>query len=240
MAKQKQLQKRATFTQVTPNSGGLVLRGVDPNFDTTVPTFSVVIAAGGNTATATLNSGNATLFEFIRVQFSDSRGHSGGGLYAGAPLVINTTNVSKASASVYPNITMMVVYKLKEGNTLNDGTRVLNYQVPLDAATMAAGITIDTALRLNTTDRGAEIGIVAEYTLAPDQVTIDLTAISAIGLTFEIYKNGVSDGGVVIAADGTAQYVDSGTLVAGTYVYKAICTTNGAAFGSFAEATVIV
>lgn len=234
------MQKRATKVQASPNSGGIYLRGVDPGYATDVPTFNIVVAAGGNSVTATLNSGNAALFEYIRVQVSDSKGKSASGLYAGAPIVINTTNVSKASSSVYPNITIAVVYKLKDGVTLKGDSPELNYQVPVDAASMVAGITINTALRFNTTDRGAQISIAAEYTTGPDQTTIDVTAISAIGLTFEVFENGVSVGTLTIGTDGTGQLVSSATLAPGDYTYKAICTTAGAAQNSFAEVTITV
>jgi len=240
MAKEKQLQKRATNAFVTPNSGGIVLRGVDVGHDTTAPTFSVVIAAGGNSAVATLNSGNAALFEFIRVQFSDSVGKTGAGIYAGAAINLDITNVSKASSSTYPNVTFSVVYKLKDGVSLKDGSPVLNYNVPFDAATLAAGITFNTADRLNTNDRGMQIEMTALYTLAPDRVTINILAIAAIGLTFEAFRDVTSLGTVALAANGTGQIVSAGTLAAGTYVFKVICTTPGAAFGSFALKTVTV
>jgi len=242
MAKQKQEQKRATFAHVTPNSGALVLRGVDPGFDTTAPEFKLIVAAGGNSATATLTSGNAALFEYIRVEMSDSRGRSASGLYSGAPIVLNTTNVSKASSSVYPNITFMVVFKLKDGVSLSDSVPVQNYQIPLDAATVATGITILTADRLNTNDRGTVIAITAVYDASgtPDITTIDITTIASIGLVYNIQKDGVSVGNITVGSDGTGQLVANGTLASGDYVFKAICTTAGAAFGSFAETTVIV
>lgn len=243
MAKQqKQMQKRATNVHVSPNSGGIVLRGVDVNFDTTTPEFSIVIAAGGNSATATLTSGNASLFEYIRVEMSDSKGRSASGLYAGAPIVLNTTNVSKASSSVYPNITFMVVFKLKDALSLADGSPVLNYQIPLDAATVAAGITIRTDDRLNTIDRGTVIEITAVYDASgtPDITTIDITSIASIGMVYNIQKDGVSVGNITVGTDGTGQLVANGTLASGSYVFKAICTTAGAAFGSFAETTVVV
>jgi len=77
----KPLQKRATNPQVNPNSGGIVLRGIDPGYQTDAPTFSFVGAAGGNSVTATLSSGNASLFEYIMVQITDARGRGASASY---------------------------------------------------------------------------------------------------------------------------------------------------------------
>jgi hypothetical protein len=238
--KQKQLQKRATNPFVNPNSGGIILRGVDPGFDTTAPTFNLVVAAGGNQLTATLNSGNASLYEFIRVEVTDSSGRTAGGAYSGGAIVIDTTDISKASSSSYPAVNIQIVWQLKEGNSLNDGSRVLSYGVPVDAATMAAGVTINTANRLNTTDRGAQISIAAEYTTGPDQVVVDLVAISCIGLEFDVLENGSSIGTITIGSDGTGTLTNAATLAPGDYTYKAIVTTAGAAYGSFATVTITV
>ncbi len=134
----------------------------------------------------------------------------------------------------------MVVYKLKDGVSLGDDVPVQNYQIPLDAATVAAGVTIRTADRLNTTDRGTQIAIAVTYDDIAEDTTIDVTAIAAIGLTFDVLRGGVSQGSITIGSNGTGQLVDAGALVAGNYVFKAICTTAGAAFGSFAEVTITV
>lgn len=242
MAKQqKQLQKRATNTQVQPYSGGIKLVGIESNRGIALPTFEVVVAAGGNSAVATLTSGNASLFEFIRLQFSDSRGNAGSGTYAGAPLALNITNVSKASTPTYPAITFEVVYKLKDGVSLEENNAADSYSVPFDAATIAAGITFDTADRLNSNDRGMEIDLTAAYTTGPDKLTVNIKAIAAIGLAFNVLQNGVSIGTIsALNSAGEGQLIVAGTLAPGSYVIKAICTTQGAAFGSFAEVTVVV
>ena len=238
----KPLQKRATNPQVNPNSGGIILVGIDPGYQTDAPTFSFVGAAGGNSVTATLSSGNASLFEYIMVQITDARGRGSAAKYAGAPLVINTTNVSKASSTTLPNITILVSYKLKEGISLKSETPELSYSIGMDAGSFQAGFTIDNAARLNTTDRGAQIEITAVYDASgtPDITTIDIVCVTAIGLIFNVQKDGVSVGNITVGADGTGQLVANGTLASGSYVFKAICTSAGATFGSYAETTVVV
>lgn len=239
--KQKQMQKIATFTQVSPNSGGLVLRGVNPGFDTSVPTFEIVGAAGGNSVVFTLNSGNAALYEFIRVNVSDAQGNYGAGAYAGGAITVNTTTVSKASSSVYPNVTLEVVYKFKEGNTQGEAGRVFNYQVPIDAATLVAGFTIDTADRLNATDRGAYMVVAASYDGGTTTTTVDVTdALSLIGLDVEAFLDGVSIATGTIGADGSVTMTDVAVVAGGAHEVKVVVTTAGVSQNSFALASFTV
>jgi hypothetical protein len=231
-------KKAATNPFAKQDSGGIVLRGINPGYSTEAPTFSVVIAAGGNSATATLNSGNAAQFEFIRVGISDSIGKGATGLYAGAPIVLNTTNVSKAQNSTGPDASLEVVYKLVGQE------QILSYSVNIDAGTLVTGATINTALRLDADDRGAFMAIgpiVYDGTLGAEDTTITITdAIGLVGYTVEVTIDGGSATNAVIGADGSVVVTIAGIRLAGVRTVKATVTNAGAEYGSFQTATFTV
>jgi hypothetical protein len=230
-------KKAATNPFVKADSGGVILRGINPGYSTEAPTFSVVIAAGGNSATATLNSGNAAQFEFIRVGISDSIGKGATGVYAGAPIVLNTTNVSKAQNSTGPDASLEVVYKLVGQE------QVLSYSVNLDAGTLVAGATINTALRLDADDRGAFMALAVTYdgTLGAEETVIDVTgAIGLVGYTLSATVDGLLATTGVVGADGSVTITCVGLQAGGAHTVKVTVTNAGAEYGSFQTATFTV
>ena len=110
----------------------------------------------------------------------------------------------------------------------------------MDVGTFSAGTIVDTSELLNTNQSGIQIDLAAVYTTGPDQVALDIKAISAVGLDFEVFQDGVSIGTDTIGADGSAQFVNAGTLAPGSYVFRVEFTTEGQAKGSFAEVTLVV
>lgn len=230
-------EKAATNPFVKQDSGGIVLRGINPGYSTEAPTFSVVIAAGGNSATATLNSGNAAQFEFIRVGISDSLGKGATGVYAGAPIVLNTTAVSKAQNSTGPDASLEVVYKLVGQE------QVLSYSVNIDAGSLVAGVTINTALRLDADDRGAFMVVVAAYdgTLGAEETTVEVkAAIGLVGYTVDVSIDGGAATAGIIGANGDVQVVIAGLLAPGDHTVKAVVINAGAEYGSFQTFTLTV
>jgi len=224
-------KKAATNPFVKADSGGIVIRGIDTGYSTEAPTFSTVIAAGGNSATATLNSGNAAQFEFIRMSITDSLGNGGGGVYAGIPLVIDTTNVSKSQNSSGPDASIEVVYKLVGQE------QVLSYSVNLDAATLVAGATINTLLRLDSDDRGAYIAIDSityDGTLGAEETVIRVeNAIGLVGFTLTATIDGGSATTAVVDNEGDALFTIAGIRIAGAHAVKVYVTTAGDQYNSF-------
>lgn len=238
---QKQQQKRRVNPGVKSFSGGLQLRGLDPyGFHAeTFPTFSAVVAAGGASVTFDLTSGNAASFEILNFVVSNAKGEQKIVAYAGAPVVADTSALSLDYNNSLP-MAVGIIYREKDAVSLDDNNRTLSYEVLLDVGTFSAGTSIDTADLLNTNKSGIVIDMAAVYSTGPDQVTVDITAIAAIGLAFEVFEDGVSQGTGTVGADGTAQFINAGTLAAGDYVYKVEITSEGQAKGSFAEVTVTV
>ena len=239
---QKQLQKRATNPFVKSWSGGLKLVGVDAygyNADLIV-TFSATVAAGGNSVTLDITSGNAAQFELLKFKVADANGKQVMGVYSGAPVVLDTSALDKAYNNNMP-LSIGIVSKEAAGSSLSDNNRVLSYEVQVSAGAFVAGTSFDTADRLNSDDNGLQIlDLAAAYTTGPDQVAISAKAIAAIGLAFEVFENGVSIGTGTVSATGAISLVDAGTRAAGSYTYKVEITTAGAADGSFAEVTITV
>ena len=224
-------KKAATNPFVKADSGGIVLRGIDTGYSTEAPTFSIVIAAGGNSATATLNSGNAAQFEFIRMSITDSLGNGNGGVYAGIPLVIDTTTVSKSQNSSGPDASIEVVYKLVGQE------QVLSYSVNLDAATLVAGATVNTLLRLDSDDRGAYMvidSITYDNTLGAEETVIVITdAIGLVGFTLTATIDGATATTGVVGTDGEVTIVIAGLHLAGAHAVKVYVTTAGDQYNSF-------
>lgn len=233
----KFFKKAATNPFVKQDSGGIVLRGIDPGFDTEAPTFSIVIAAGGNSAVATLNSGNAAKFEFIRVSITDSKKAGATGLYAGGAINLDTTNVSKAYNGTGPDASIEVVYK-----HLGD-ERPLSYSVNLDSASLVAGVTVNTADRLDADDRGAFMSLVVAYdgTPAAEQTVIEVKqAIGLVGFAVSATIDGASATAATIGTNGEVQIIIAGVQGAGAHTVKVIVTTAGSEYGSFQTATFTV
>ncbi len=158
---EKNFKKAAVNPFVKANSGGIILKGMNVGYSTEAPTFNVVIAAGGNSSTFTLNSGNFAQFEFVRYNITDSAGNGNGAVYASGTETLNITTVSKAYNGIGPDASIEIVYKLVGQE------QVLSYSINLDSASLVAGITVNTAdaltLDLNTADYAA--GTTAALTL---------------------------------------------------------------------------
>jgi len=232
---EKNFKKAAVNPFVKSNSGGIILKGINVGYSTEAPTYEVVIAAGGNSADFTLNSGNAAQFEFIRYNITDASGVGNGDLEAGGTATVDITAVSKAYNGVGPDASIEVVYKLLGQE------QVLSYSINLDSATLVAGATINTADALNSNKRGAYIKIDSvSYSTTPDETTVDIVdAIGLVGYTIEAEVDGNTATGVVLA-DGTVSIVVAGTLGAGTYTVTAKVTNAGAEYGSFTTASLTV
>lgn len=240
---QKQQQKRRVNPGVKSYSGALQLRGLDPSgyHAERFPTFKATVAAGGASVDFELLSGDFDQYEILNFVVSNAKGEQKILDYVG-PTGAESLDTSQIDLNYNNNlpITVGIIYKEKAGVTLDDNNRTLSYEVLLDAGTFSAGTVVDTSELLNTNLAGMQIDLSAAYSVGPDQVTVDVTAIAAVGLTFEIFQDGVSQGTAVIGADGKAQFINAGTLAAGSYVYRVEFTTEGQAKGSFAEATVVV
>ena len=228
-------KKAATNPFVKKDSGGIILRGINPGYSTEAPTFSVVIAAGGNSATATLNSGNSAQFEFIKIGITDSMGNGAMGVYAGAPIVLNTTTVSKAQNSTGPDASLEVVYKLVGQE------QILSYSVNIDAGSLVAGVTINTAERLDTDDRGAYMVVAATYNGGTTTTTVNITdAIGLVGYTLSATVDGLLATTGVVGADGSVSIACVGLQGAGAHTVKVVVTNAGSEFGSYQTATFTV
>jgi len=231
---EKNFKKAAVNPFVKANSGGIILKGINPGYSTEAPTFNVVIAAGGNSATFTLNSANQAQFEFIRYNITDSAGNGNGAVYSTGTETLNITNVSKAYNGIGPDASIEIVYKLVTQE------QVLSYSVNLDSASLVAGITVNTLNALDSDNRGAYLEVAANYDSPNTETDVIITgAIGLVGYTIEAKVNGVTNTGVV-GADGEVTIVVNGSLSAGTYVVTARVTNAGPEYGSFQTVSLTV
>jgi hypothetical protein len=231
---EKNFKKAAVNPFVKSNSGGIILKGINPGYSTEAPTFNVVIAAGGNSATFTLNSANQAQFEFIRYNITDSKGNGNGAVYSTGTETLNITNVSKAYNGIGPDASIEIVYKLVTQE------QVLSYSINLDSASLVAGITVNTLNALDSDNRGAYLEVAANYDSPNTETDVIITgAIGLVGYTIEAKVNGVTNTGVV-GADGEVTIVVNGSLSAGTYVVTARVTNAGAEYGSFQTVSLTV
>jgi len=231
---EKNFKKAAVNPFVKANSGGIILKGINPGYSTEAPTFNVVIAAGGNSATFTLNSANQAQFEFIRYNITDSAGNGNGAVYSTGTETLNITNVSKAYNGIGPDASIEIVYKLVTQE------QVLSYSINLDSASLVAGITVNTLNALDSDNRGAYLEVAANYDSPNTETDVIITgAIGLVGYTIEAKVNGVTNTGVV-GADGEVTIVVNGSLSAGTYVVTARVTNAGPEYGSFQTVSLTV
>ena len=231
---EKNFKKAAVNPFVKANSGGIILKGINPGYSTEAPTFNVVIAAGGNSATFTLNSANQAQFEFIRYNITDSKGNGNGAVYVTGTETLNITTVSKAYNGIGPDASIEIVYKLVTQE------QVLSYSINLDSASLVAGITVNTLNALDSDNRGAYLEVAANYDSPNTETDVIITgAIGLVGYTIEAKVNGVTNTGVV-GADGEVTIVVNGSLSAGTYVVTARVTNAGAEYGSFQTVSLTV
>ena len=231
---EKNFKKAAVNPFVKANSGGIILKGMNVGYSTEAPTFNVVIAAGGNSATFTLNSANQAQFEFIRYNITDSKGNGNGAVYSTGTETLNITNVSKAYNGIGPDASIEIVYKLVTQE------QVLSYSINLDSASLVAGITVNTLNALDSDNRGAYLEVAANYDSPNTETDVIITgAIGLVGYTIEAKVNGVTNTGVV-GADGEVTIVVNGSLSAGTYVVTARVTNAGPEYGSFQTVSLTV
>jgi len=231
---EKNFKKAAVNPFVKANSGGIILKGMNVGYSTEAPTFNVVIAAAGNSATFTLNSANQAQFEFIRYNITDSAGNGNGAVYSTGTETLNITNVSKAYNGIGPDASIEIVYKLVTQE------QVLSYSVNLDSASLVAGITVNTLNALDSDNRGAYLEVAANYDSVNTETDVIITgAIGLVGYTIEAKVNNVTNTGVV-GADGEVTIVVDGSLSAGTYVVTARVTNRGAEYGSFQTVSLTV
>ena len=227
-------KKAAVNPFVKANSGGVVLRGAKVGYSTEAPTFNVVIAAAGNSATFTLNSANQAQFEFIRYNITDSAGNGNGAVYVTGTETLNITTVSKAYNGPGPDASIEIVYKLVGQE------QVLSYSINLDSASLVAGITVNTLNALDSDNRGAYLEVAANYDSPNTETDVIITgAIGLVGFTIEAKVNGVTNTGVV-GTDGEVTIVVNGSLSAGTYVVTARVTNAGSEYGSFQTVSLTV
>lgn len=231
---EKNFKKAAVNPFVKSNSGGIILKGMNVGYSTEAPTFNVVIAAGGNSSTFTLNSGNLAQFEFVRYNITDSAGNGNGAVYSSGTETLNITNVSKAYNGIGPDASIEIVYKLLAQE------QVLSYSINLDSASLVAGVTVNTADALNSDARGAYLLIDnVVYQSGASQTVVDVIgAIGLVGFTLEAEVDGNTDTGVVLG-DGTVQIIVAGALAAGTYTVTVKVTNAGSEYGSFTTALVV-
>ena len=232
---EKNFKKAAVNPFVKANSGGIILKGMNVGYSTEAPTFNVVIAAGGNSSTFTLNSGNFAQFEFVRYNITDSAGNGNGAVYASGTETLNITAVSKAYNGIGPDASIEIVYKLVGQE------QVLSYSINLDSASLVAGITVNTADALNSNARGAYLVIDGvSYSSGATETTVDVVdAIGLVGFTVEAKVNNQTNTGVV-GADGSVTIVVDGALSSGTYVVTVKVTNAGPEYGSFQTASLTV
>ncbi len=240
---QKQQQKRRVNPGVKSFSGALQLRGLNPHgfHAENFPTFTAVVAAGGQSVEFELTSGDFDKYEIVNFVVSNAKGEQAILDYAGPTGLeaVDTSGLSQAYNNNLP-FSVGIIFREKAGVTLDDNNRTLSYEVLLDVGTFTAGTTVVTADLLNTNDAGIQITAEGEYTLGPDQVSIDILAISAANLAYEVFQDGVSLGQDVLGADGKDTFVSAGTLAPGTYVFKVEILTEGQAKGSFVEFSLVV
>lgn len=231
---EKNFKKAAVNPFVKSNSGGIILKGMNVGYSTEAPTFNVVIAAGGNSSTFTLNSGNLAQFEFVRYNITDSAGNGNGAVYSSGTETLNITNVSKAYNGIGPDASIEIVYKLLAQE------QVLSYSINLDSASLVAGVTVNTADALNSDARGAYLLIDnVVYQSGASQTVVDVIgAIGLVGFTLEAEVDGNTDTGIVLG-DGTVQIIVAGALAAGTYTVTVKVTNAGSEYGSFTTALVV-
>ena len=231
---EKNFKKAAVNPFVKANSGGIILKGMNVGYSTEAPTFNVVIAAAGNSATFTLNSANQAQFEFIRYNITDSKGNGNGAVYSTGTETLNITNVSKAYNGIGPDASIEIVYKLVTQE------QVLSYSINLDSASLVAGITVNTLNALDSDNRGAYLEVAANYDSPNTETDVIITgAIGLVGYTIEAKVNNVTNTGVV-GADGEVTIVVNGSLSAGTYVVTARVTNAGPEYGSFQTVSLTV
>lgn len=232
---EKNFKKAAVNPFVKANSGGIILRGTNVGYSTEAPTFNVVIAAGGNSSTFTLNSANFAQYEFVRYNITDSAGNGNGAVYASGTETLNITTVSKAYNGIGPDASIEIVYKLVGQE------QVLSYSINLDSASLVAGITVNTADALNSNARGAYLVIDGvSYSSGATETTVDVVdAIGLVGFTVEAKVNNQTNTGVV-GADGSVTIVVDGALSSGTYVVTVKVTNAGPEYGSFQTASLTV
>lgn len=231
----KYFKKAAVNPFVKSDSGGLVLKGMKMPYSTEAPTFSIVIAAGGNSAACTLNSGNAAQFDFIRVSIKDAKGNGDTGVYAGGVINLDTTTVSKAYNASGPDASIEVVYKLLGQD------QVLSYSVNLDSGTLVAGATVDTQDRLSSDDRGAYLEVAAAYDGGSTTTTVTVTgAIGLVGYAVSAALDGVEIATGTISTAGGVVMTDVAAVGAGTYTVRVTVTTAGAEYGSYQEVSMTV
>jgi hypothetical protein len=232
---EKNFKKAAVNPFVKANSGGIILKGMNVGYSTEAPTFNVVIAAGGNSATFTLNSANQAQFEFIRYNITDSAGNGNGAVYSTGTETLNITNVSKAYNGIGPDASIEIVYKLVTQE------QVLSYSINLDSASLVAGITVNTLNALDSDARGAYLVIDGvSYSSGATETTVDIVdAIGLVGFTLEAKVNNQINTGVV-AADGSVTIVVDGALSSGTYVVTVRVTNAGSEKNSFQTASLTV
>lgn len=232
---EKNFKKAAVNPFVKANSGGIILKGANVGYSTEAPTFNVVIAAGGNSSTFTLNSGNLAQFEFVRYNITDSAGNGNGAVYAAGTETLNITTVSKAYNGIGPDASIEIVYKLVGQE------QVLSYSINLDSASLVAGVTVNTAAALDSDARGAYLVIDGvTYSSGATETTVDIVdAIGLVGFTLEAKVNNQTNTGVV-GADGSVTIVVDGALSSGTYVVTVKVTNAGPEYGSFQTASLTV
>lgn len=232
---EKNFKKAAVNPFVKANSGGIILKGMNVGYSTEAPTFNVVIAAGGNSATFTLNSANFAQFEFVRYNITDSAGNGNGAVYASGTETLNITTVSKAYNGIGPDASIEIVYKLVGQE------QVLSYSINLDSASLVAGVTVNTAAALDSDARGAYLVIDGvTYSSGATETTVDIVdAIGLVGFTVEAKVNNQTNTGVV-GADGSVTIVVDGALSSGTYVVTVKVTNAGPEYGSFQTASLTV
>jgi len=232
---EKNFKKAAVNPFVKANSGGIILKGMNVGYSTEAPTFNVVIAAGGNSATFTLNSANLAQFEFVRYNITDSAGNGNGAVYASGTETLNITTVSKAYNGIGPDASIEIVYKLVGQE------QVLSYSINLDSASLVAGVTVNTAAALDSDARGAYLVIDGvSYSSGATETTVDIVdAIGLVGFTLEAKVNNQTNTGVV-GADGSVTIVVDGALSSGTYVVTVKVTNAGPEYGSFQTASLTV
>lgn len=232
---EKNFKKAAVNPFVKANSGGIILKGMNVGYSTEAPTFNVVIAAGGNSATFTLNSANFAQFEFVRYNITDSAGNGNGAVYASGTETLNITTVSKAYNGIGPDASIEIVYKLVGQE------QVLSYSINLDSASLVAGVTVNTAAALDSDARGAYLVIDGvSYSSGATETTVDIVdAIGLVGFTLEAKVNNQTNTGVV-GANGSVTIVVDGALSSGTYVVTVKVTNAGPEYGSFQTASLTV
>jgi hypothetical protein len=232
---EKNFKKAAVNPFVKANSGGIILKGMNVGYSTEAPTFNVVIAAGGNSATFTLNSANQAQFEFIRYNITDSKGNGNGAVYVTGTQTLNITNVSKAYNGIGPDASIEIVYKLVTQE------QVLSYSINLDSASLVAGITVNTLNALDSDNRGAYLVIDGvTYSSGATETTVNIVdAIGLVGFTLEAKVNNQINTGVV-GANGSVTIVVDGALSSGTYVVTVRVTNAGSEKNSFQTASLTV